>query len=394
MVEDEAFLFSMSVCFIFIYKFTFDIVMQPMSKKQTSKIFHKEDFTQQATTSKLSAQKIKSKRSNIPSVKTFVSGILDGNISLLSRAITLVESTNQKHTEKANKILEQCLPHANNSVRIGITGVPGVGKSTFIEAFGKHLTSMGKKVAVLAIDPTSSLNKGSILGDKTRMEALVIDKNAFIRPSPSGNSLGGVAQKTRESIILCEAAGFDTIIIETVGVGQSETMVHSMVDFFLLLKIAGAGDELQGIKRGIIEMADAIVINKSDGDNKKNANIARVEFNRALHLYPSKESGWKPKVLTASALKNTGIDDIYEMIESYILLVKNNDFFEKNRNEQNTFWLKSTIQQHLFDSFFKNKKISKILNEEIEALKKGETTPFSSAKKILNFYSQQSIRNN
>ena len=359
-----------------------------MSEKQTSKIFHKEDFTQQASTNKLSAQKIKLKRSNIPSTKTFVSGILDGNISLLSRAITLVESTSYKHIEKANKILEQCLPYANNSVRIGITGVPGVGKSTFIEALGKQLTSMGKKVAVLAIDPTSSLNKGSILGDKTRMEELVNDKNAFIRPSPSGTSLGGVAQKTRESIILCEAAGFDTIIIETVGVGQSETMVHSMVDFFLLLKIAGAGDELQGIKRGIIEMADAIVINKSEGDNKKNANIAKVEFSRALHLYPPKESGWKPKIMTASALKNTGIKDVYDMIEDYILLVKTNDFFEKNRNEQNTYWLKSTIQQHLFDSFFKNKKISKILEDEIEALKKGKITPFSSAKKLLNFYNE------
>ena len=199
------------------------------------------------------------------------------------------------------------MPHANNSVRIGITGVPGVGKSTFIETFGKRLTSQGKKVAVLAIDPSSSIHKGSILGDKTRMEELVTDKNAFIRPSPSGTSLGGVAQKTRESIMLCEAAGFDTIIIETVGVGQSETVVHSMVDFFLLLKIAGAGDELQGIKRGIIEMADAIVINKADGENEKNAGIAKVAFNSALHLYPLKESKWQPQVLTASALKNKGM---------------------------------------------------------------------------------------
>ena len=272
-----------------------------MTKKKAS-LQIKSGVSQPETTSKLSAEKIKKNRSKQNSVRKFVSKILEGDIPFLSRAITLVESTNPRHQEKASKILECCLPHANNSIRIGITGVPGVGKSTFIEALGKHLTAQGKKVAVLAVDPSSSVNKGSILGDKTRMEQLVTDKNAFIRPSPSGNSLGGVAQKTRESIILCEAAGFDTIIIETVGVGQSETVVHSMVDFFLLLKLAGAGDELQGIKRGIIEMADAIVINKADGENEKNAKIAKIEFNRALHLYPVKESKWHPKVLTSSAL--------------------------------------------------------------------------------------------
>ncbi|MEJ2113415.1 MAG: methylmalonyl Co-A mutase-associated GTPase MeaB, partial [Flavobacteriaceae bacterium] len=205
-----------------------------------------------------------------------VKGIFKKDITALSQAITLVESTNESHLEKANSIIKACLPKANKSIRIGITGVPGVGKSTFIEVFGKHLTALGKKVAVLAIDPSSSLTKGSILGDKTRMEALVKDPNAFIRPSASGESLGGVARKTRETIILCEAAGFDTIIIETVGVGQSETAVHSMVDFFLLLKLSGAGDELQGIKRGIIEMAEAIVINKADGDNIKKAKLAKV----------------------------------------------------------------------------------------------------------------------
>ncbi|MBL4642788.1 MAG: methylmalonyl Co-A mutase-associated GTPase MeaB, partial [Flavobacteriaceae bacterium] len=238
-----------------------------MTAKNKSALHEKEGVSQPKTTSKSSAQKIKKNRSKQPSSDQFVSQILKGDITFLSRAITLVESTNTKHQEKATEILERCLPYANNSVRIGITGVPGVGKSTFIESYGKHLTAQGKKIAVLAIDPSSSVHKGSILGDKTRMEELVTDANAFIRPSPSGTSLGGVAQKTRESIILCEAAGFDTIIIETVGVGQSETAVHSMVDFFLLLKIAGAGDELQGIKRGIIEMADAIVINKADGDN-------------------------------------------------------------------------------------------------------------------------------
>jgi LAO/AO transport system kinase len=361
-----------------------------MAKKQPTALHEKDGISQPETTSQSSAKKIQSNRSKRPTIQQYVTGILEGNITFLSRAITLIESTNQKHQQKANKILEQCLPHANKSVRIGITGVPGVGKSTFIEAFGKHLTAKGNKVAVLAVDPSSSINKGSILGDKTRMEELVTDKNAFIRPSPSGTSLGGVAQKTRESIILCEAAGYDTIIIETVGVGQSETMVHSMVDFFLLLKIAGAGDELQGIKRGIIEMADAIVINKSDGENVKNAKIAKVEFNRALHLYPPKESGWQPKVLTASAIQNTGIVAISDMIDEYLSLAKENKFFLSKRNDQNKFWLESTIRQHLYNSFFKNDEISNALKEEIELLKNGVTTPFSSAHKLLNLYNEKS----
>ena len=361
-----------------------------MTKKNTSALQEKDGVSQPETTSRASAKKIQSKRSKLPTTKEYVQGILKGNITFLSRAITLIESTNTTHQKKANQILEQCLPFANKSVRIGITGVPGVGKSTFIEAFGKHLTDKGKKVAVLAVDPSSSVNKGSILGDKTRMEQLVTDTNAFIRPSPSGTSLGGVAQKTRESIILCEAAGFNTIIIETVGVGQSETMVHSMVDFFLLLKIAGAGDELQGIKRGIIEMADAIVINKADGDNLKNAKIAKVEFNRALHLYPPKESGWQPKVLTASALKNSGIEDVGIMIEDYISKSKESKFFNTKRNKQNKFWLESTIQQSLNNSFFKNKLITNALKKEIDLLQKGTTTPFVSAQKLLKLYNEQS----
>lgn len=355
-----------------------------MNDKNKSALTEKDGVSQPETTSKLSAEKIKKSRSKIPSSDEFVSKILSGNITFLSRAITLIESTNTKHQEKANEILERCLPHANNSIRIGITGVPGVGKSTFIETFGKHLTSKGKKVAVLAVDPSSSVNKGSILGDKTRMEQLVTDENAFIRPSPSGTSLGGVAQKTRESIVLCEAAGFDTIIIETVGVGQSETAVHSMVDFFLLLKLAGAGDELQGIKRGIIEMADAIVINKADGDNLKNSKIAKVEFNRALHLYPPKENGWQPKVLVASALHNSGIDKIDEIISEYILLAKNTNYFNKKRNNQNKHWLFSTIEQQLKNTFYKNPKIQEALNKEIEKLKSSESTPFNSAKRLLD----------
>ena len=354
-----------------------------MNKKRTT-LHEKKGVSQPETTNKLSAEKIKNKRNKHNSVDEFVSKILEGNIPFLSRAITLVESTNSIHQEKANQILERCLPHANNSVRIGITGVPGVGKSTFIETFGKRLTSQGKKVAVLAIDPSSSIHKGSILGDKTRMEELVTDKNAFIRPSPSGTSLGGVAQKTRESIMLCEAAGFDTIIIETVGVGQSETVVHSMVDFFLLLKIAGAGDELQGIKRGIIEMADAIVINKADGENEKNADIAKVAFNSALHLYPLKESKWQPQVLTASALKNKGMAAIDQMIANYVSLTKQNAFFQQKRDQQNTFWLLSSIEQQLKDNFYQNPTIKKALAKELKKLENAQTTPFSAAKRLLD----------
>ena len=349
-----------------------------------SALQEKDGVSKPETTSKASAEKIKKSRARQNSVNEFVTGILIGNITFLSKAITLVESTNIKHQQKANEILNRCLPHSNKSIRIGITGVPGVGKSTFIETFGKFLTAQGKKVAVLAVDPSSSVNKGSILGDKTRMEALVTDKNAFIRPSPSGTSLGGVAQKTRESIILCEAAGFDTIIIETVGVGQSETVVHSMVDFFLLLKLAGAGDELQGIKRGIIEMADAIVINKADGENKQNAKIAKVAFNRALHLYPLKESKWQPKVLTASALHNSGIEEIDNMILTYIAITKENAYFNKKRNEQNKFWLLSTIEQQLKTNFYQNPKVKSALQEEIDNLENGKTTPFNAAKRLLD----------
>jgi LAO/AO transport system kinase len=320
---------------------------------------------------------------NKTSVDQFVSHIINNNISYLSRAITLVESNNSKHQEKATQILEKCLPYANKSIRIGITGVPGVGKSTFIEAFGKYLTSIGKKVAVLAIDPSSSLQKGSILGDKTRMNDLALDGNAFIRPSPSGDSLGGVARKTREAITLCEAAGFDIIIIETVGVGQSEVAVHAMVDFFLLLKLANAGDELQGIKRGIIEMADAIAINKADGDAEKNAKVAKNEFARALHLYPIKESIWTPKVITCSALNNIGIDLIYKMIEEYIVLTKKNGYFQKNRNKQNKDWLFETINDGLKNQFYNDKKVQELLKLQLKKIENQEINPFQAAKEIL-----------
>ncbi len=360
-----------------------------MSKKnRVSALHEKEGVSEPETTNKNAVKSIKEKRLTQPSADSLVSDILKGNMTALSRAITLVESTNPEHLKKANDIIQKCLPHANKSVRVGITGVPGVGKSTFIEAFGTYLTNQGKKVAVLAVDPSSTLSKGSILGDKTRMEDLVKNDNAFIRPSPSGTSLGGVARKSRETIILCEAAGFDTILIETVGVGQSETAVHSMVDFFLLLKLAGAGDELQGIKRGIMEMADAIVINKADGDNLKNAKAAKVEFNRALHLYPTKESGWQPKVLLASALMNEGISDVWEVIEAYIKLSKHNHFFDHKRKEQNKFWLLQTIEDRLKSDFYNNALIKKELKLQLQRIENGETTPFVAAEFLLNLKSK------
>jgi LAO/AO transport system kinase len=332
------------------------------------------------------AKRIQQKRKVIPSASELIEAIKKGDKIALSRAITLVENTNPEHLERANEVINGCLPFANKSVRIGITGVPGVGKSTFIEAFGTYLTSIGKKVAVLAVDPSSSISHGSILGDKTRMEELVKDENAFIRPSASGDSLGGVARKTRESIILCEACGFDTIIIETVGVGQSETAVHSMVDFFLLLKIAGAGDELQGIKRGIMEMADTIVINKADGDNISKAKLAKTEFNRALHLFPAKNSGWNPKVTTCSAYEKKGIDAIWSIISDYFTLVKENHFFEKKRQDQNQFWMIETINEQLKNNFYSHPEILKLLDEQKKAVQNNELSPFAAAKNLLDKY--------
>ncbi|WP_339888013.1 methylmalonyl Co-A mutase-associated GTPase MeaB [uncultured Flavobacterium sp.] len=332
------------------------------------------------------AKRIQLKRKIIPSANELIEAIKKGNKIALSRAITLVESTNPEHLERANEVINSCLPFANKSVRIGITGVPGVGKSTFIEAFGTYLTSIGKKVAVLAVDPSSSISHGSILGDKTRMEELVKDENAFIRPSASGDSLGGVARKTRESIILCEACGFDTILIETVGVGQSETAVHSMVDFFLLLKIAGAGDELQGIKRGIMEMADTIVINKADGDNISKAKLAKAEFNRALHLFPAKSSGWIPKVTTCSSFEKTGIDNVWIIISEYFDLAKENHFFEKKRQDQNQFWMMETINEQLKNNFYNHPDIIKLLEENKKAVQNNEVSPFVAAKSLLEKY--------
>ncbi|MHB1147052.1 MAG: methylmalonyl Co-A mutase-associated GTPase MeaB [Lutibacter sp.] len=355
-----------------------------LKKKSSESALHEvEGIKSPSSISDNSIKKIKQNRSEQPSETLFVEKILAGDIAYLSRAITLIESTNPKHQAKSTSIIEHCLPYANKSVRIGITGVPGVGKSTFIEVFAKQFTQKGKKVAVLAVDPSSSINKGSILGDKTRMEELVKDPSAYIRPSPSGESLGGVAQKTRETIILCEAAGFDTIIIETVGVGQSEIAVHSMVDFFLLLKLAGAGDELQGIKRGIIEMADAIVINKADQDNIKRANLAKAEFSRALHLYPLKESNWQPLVTTCSAFYNEGIDAVYKIIQDYLSLTISNGYFEKRRNEQNKYWLLETINQQLKNNFYNKPAVKEALKKYMDAIQKLKTTPFKAAEELL-----------
>jgi LAO/AO transport system kinase len=336
--------------------------------------------------SEKAVDKIQDSRKKQPSSKELIEGILNGNITALSRAITLVESTNVSHLEKANEVVNACLPHANKSIRIGITGVPGVGKSTFIEAFGKYLTGLGKKVAVLAVDPSSTISHGSILGDKTRMEDLVKDKNAYIRPSASGETLGGVARKTRETISLCEACGFDTIIIETVGVGQSETAVHSMVDFFLLLKIAGAGDELQGIKRGIMEMADAIVINKADGDNVRKSNLAKVEFGRALHLFPAKKSGWIPSTSTCSSITREGIPEVWETINQFVTLTKLNNFFFDKRKEQNQYWMLETINEQLKTNFFNHPEIEKLLEENKKAVQNDEISPFTAAQLLLKKY--------
>jgi len=351
------------------------------TKKNTTALNEKEGVSQPETLNKKIVKNLKKKKL---SVKELVSGILNQNQADLSQAITIIESTAQKHQLQAKEIIENCLPYANKSIRIGITGVPGVGKSTFIENFGKLLISKGKKVAVLTVDPSSSISKGSILGDKTRMEDLVKEKNAFIRPSASGDTLGGVARKTRETIILCEAAGFDVILIETVGVGQSETAVHSMTDFFLLLKLAGAGDELQGIKRGIMEMADSIIINKADGENLKAAKLAKTEFNRALHLYPAKESGWAPKTLLCSAIKNEGISEIWDVISSYFETVKGNGYFQYKRKEQNKFWLLQAIESSLKSEFYTNIAVKKELEKQLKALDENKTTPFEAAEKLLS----------
>ncbi len=324
------------------------------------------------------------KRKQPLSLSAYVEGILASNRVVLSQAITLVESTRADHQDLAQQIIEACLPHAGNSMRIGITGTPGVGKSTFIEAFGMKIIEGGKKVAVLAIDPSSQVTKGSILGDKTRMMHLSMNNQAFIRPSPAGDSLGGVARKTRESIVLCEAAGFDTIIVETVGVGQSETAVHSMTDFFLLLLLPGAGDELQGIKRGIVEMADLIAVNKADGEREKMAKQAQAFYKNALHLLPTKPSKWTPQVITCSALSKLGIADIWQLIMDYQDSTKDNNFFYDNRKAQAAYWLHESIEIALRKRFYQDPSVKSYLSTVEKQVLEGKITSFKGAEMVLS----------
>ena len=331
------------------------------------------------------AQKLQHRRREYTAAE-YIEEIRKGNITVLSQAVTLVDSQLPEHQTVAQEVITGCLPYAGNSVRIGITGVPGSGKSTSIDTFGLHVLGRGGKLAVLAIDPSSERSKGSILGDKTRMERLSQQQNAFIRPSPSAGSLGGVARKTRETIILCEAAGFDTIFVETVGVGQSETAVLSMVDFFLLIQLAGTGDELQGIKRGIMEMADGIVINKADGNNIEKAKLAQAHFRNALHLFPPAPSGWTPQVLTYSGYYEIGIDEVWKMIDDYTAFVKQNGYFDRKRREQSKYWLTETIDEQLRTHFYQNPDIARLLAEKERMVLDAEESPFTAAQEILDNY--------
>lgn len=329
------------------------------------------------------------KRKPLPSSSELVEGILKGDVTMLSRAVTLVESLSPSHQTVAQEVIEKCLPYSGNSRRIGITGVPGAGKSTSIDVFGLHVLKDGGKLAVLAIDPSSERTKGSILGDKTRMEKLAVHPNAFIRPSPSAGSLGGVARKTRETIVLCEAAGFNNIFVETVGVGQSETAVHSMVDFFLLIQLAGTGDELQGIKRGIMEMADGIVINKADGENIKPAQLAQAQFRSALQLFPPTASGWKPEVLTYSGYFELGIPEVWDMVDRYFDFVTANGYFDIKRRQQARYWMLETIDEQLRNHFYHNPDIAAMLAEKEKLVLSNKLSSFIAARDVLQAYFSQ-----
>lgn len=331
----------------------------------------------------------RAKRSSLKSKKEYVEGIRSGNRMILSQAITLIESANPEYRQLGQEVLEVLMPLTGNSVRIGITGVPGVGKSTFIEAIGNRFLDNGEKLAVLAIDPTSTRTKGSILGDKTRMATLSNQANAYIRPSPTSGMLGGVARTSRETMLLCEAAGFTTIFIETVGVGQSETTVHNMVDMFLLLMLAGAGDELQGIKRGIMEMADLIAINKAEKDNKKASERARQEYKNALSLFPPAPSKWKTPVVTCSALKGSGMDEVEAQIRSYFRHIKENSYFFKRRKEQSAYWMHETIREKLTAQFYSDQDIKKRLADIEERVNSGEISSFAAAEMLIGIYSEK-----
>ena len=326
------------------------------------------------------------RRKQILRADEYVEGILRGDMRLLSQAVTLIESNLPSDQAIAQQVIERCLPYAGNAVRLGITGVPGAGKSTFIEARGTRVCKQCKHLAVRVFHPSSERSKGSILGDKTRMNHLSVEANAFIRPSPSAGSLGGVARKTRETIVLCEAAGFDTIIVETVGVGQSETAAHSMVDFFLLLQVTGTGDELQGIKRGIMEMADGIAINKCDGSNVERAEAARVSFKNALALFPPTESGWKPYALTCSAVEGTGIQKVWKMVEDYIRFARENGYLEHLRTQQAKYWMYETINQNLLDSFYKSEAMEQLIAQTEQRVLNNEISSFTAAYDLLKEY--------
>ena len=313
----------------------------------------------------------------------YINGVLTKNRRMVAKTITLIESSLPAHQEKAKIIVDALLPHSGQAARIGITGVPGVGKSTYIESFGLQLLEQGHRVAVLAVDPSSSKSGGSIMGDKTRMERLSLKQEAFIRPSPSGGTLGGVARRTRETIIVCEAAGFDVIIVETVGVGQSETTVASMVDFFLVLMLAGAGDELQGIKKGVLELADAIAINKADGDNIENAKKAKIEYENALSLLTPSSKVWSPPVLTCSAVTMDGIDDIWQTILDHRKKLNTSGELEKKRSKQALDWMWALVEEGLIDRFYKNPGVEKSLPNIVKSVERGTTGPTIAAHKLL-----------
>ena len=356
------------------------------TKKKKSALSVSEGVEQPGSINQQAVDHLKKIKKKQYSSEQLLTGIRRGDISILGQAITLVESSLEHHQKAAQELISACLPYSGNAFRVGITGVPGAGKSTFIESMGKHILEAGGKLAVLAIDPSSDRSRGSILGDKTRMEELAGSRRAYIRPSPSGGTLGGVARKTRETIILCEAAGFDTIFVETVGVGQSETAVHSMVDFFLLVMLAGAGDELQGIKRGIMEMADAIVINKADGNNLKRASRAQAEFANALHLFPPSLSGWIPRVLTCSSLYSKGIPEIWEMALEYADHVKESGHLKEKRLEQSRYWMYETLRDGIYAQVFNDPAMKKELEIHEKAISEGRITSFMAASSILNKY--------
>ena len=332
-------------------------------------------------------RQIRKKKQKFLNASEYVEGIVKGDVSVLSQAVTLVESVLPEHQQIAQEVIEKCLPFSGNSVRVGISGVPGAGKSTSIDAFGIHLlNNYGGKLAVLAIDPSSEKTKGSILGDKTRMEKLSVHPLSFIRPSPTAGSLGGVARKTRETIILCEAAGYNNIFVETVGVGQSETACHSMVDFFLLIQLAGTGDELQGIKRGIMEIADGIVINKADGNNIDKAHLAATQFKNALHLFPMPDSGVLPNVLCYSGFYDLGIDEVLKMIFDYIDKVKSNGYFQYRRNQQAKYWMYESINEQLRNGFYHNGNIKSLIPQMEKDVLEGRITSFVAANQLINKY--------